>query len=97
MADYGAQMAAESTWEKYKNMIPTTSKCTSIILLVLNIIWPGLGTAVMGCMVPEFLVPNLIIALLQFVLTICVVGWVWSIIWGVFCLMKSKEPETTGR
>jgi len=89
MAEVLVKAQAESTWDKYKNMIPTTSKCFSIILVVCNIIWPGLGTAIMACMTPEFLVPNLIIALLQFVLTICVIGWVWSIIWGVFCLMKS--------
>ena len=89
MADFVVKTQAESTWNKYKNMIPSTSKCMAIVLLVLNIIWPGLGTAVMGCMASEFLVPNLIIALIQFVTAICVIGWIWSIAWGVFCLMKA--------
>jgi len=83
------QSTSVSTFEKYKNMIPITSKCMSIILLILNIIWPGLGTAIMGCMVSEHLVTNLVIGLLQFVTAICVIGWIWSIAWGVFCLMKS--------
>ena len=89
MAETLAKMEAQSTWDKYKNMIPTTSKCMSIVLLICNCIWPGLGTAIMACMVPEFMVTNLVIALLQFVLTICLVGWIWSVMWGVFCLMKS--------
>jgi uncharacterized membrane protein len=93
MAD---QLQALSYWEKYKGMIPTTSKCMAIVLLVLNCIWPGLGTAIMACMVREFMVENLVIALLQFVLAICVIGWVWSIIWGVFVLMKAKPEETAG-
>lgn len=89
MAD--VRVDAVSTWQKYKNMIPTTSKCMAIVLLVLNVIWPGLGTAIMGCLSPNFLVENLVIALLQFLLLFCLIGWIWSIMWGVFCLMKSTD------
>jgi hypothetical protein len=89
MAD--VRVDAVSKWQKYKNMIPTTSKCMAIILLVLNVIWPGLGTAIMGCLSPNFLVENLVIALLQFLLLFCLIGWFWSIMWGVFCLMKSTD------
>ena len=93
MADYQAHRETQSTWSKYKDMIPITTKCFAIVLMVLNIIWPGLGAAFMACLEPKFLKVNLIIALLQFVLTFIIIGWIWSIIWGVFCLMKSKDPE----
>ncbi len=76
-------------WEKYKNMIPTTSKVISIVILILNIIWPGLGTCIMACLARQFCFETLVIALLQFLLAICVIGWIWSIIWGVLCLLKS--------
>lgn len=78
-------------WNKWKNQIPALEALMSVIALVLNIIIPGSGTALMAAMVPNN--PNcndmIIVALLQFVLAIVLIGWIWSIIWGVYALQKS--------
>ena len=35
-------------------------KTVAIVLLVLNIIWPGLGTAISSCLAPKFMCPALL-------------------------------------
>lgn len=90
MADVQVTVKSDAVgcWEKYKAMIPVLTQVVAIILLILNVIFPGLGTAIMACLNTVYLCENLVIALLQFLTAPCLVGWIWSIIWGVFCVMR---------
>ncbi len=81
----------ESTWERLKNHLPVLSKTVAIILLVFNIFIPGLGTACLCCIGGDFKVEHLGIGLLQFLLSVCIIGWLWSITWGIILLIKSKD------
>jgi hypothetical protein len=80
----------ESRFQKHKNMIPTTNVFMAWWILICNFFWPGMGTCIMGCISNDFLVEHLVVALLQFVTAACCVGWIWSIYWGVVCLIKAR-------
>jgi TM2 domain-containing membrane protein YozV len=63
--------------------ITATEKSTAILCLILNIIFPGTGTIVNGCLGDQILI-SLFIGILQMVtLPLFLVGWVWSIAYGV--------------
>jgi len=81
-------MSLWTTIVELQNEIPSTNIVVAIILLLLNIFFPGLGTAVMS-LLNGFKPKTLLVALLQFLLTIILIGWIWSIWWGILCVTKS--------
>ncbi|MCP4367039.1 MAG: hypothetical protein GY797_02825 [Deltaproteobacteria bacterium] len=48
--------------------------------LILNIIWPGLGTMISACAGEKFQCNTLCHGVLQWLTSIVLVGWIWSII-----------------
>ena len=82
--------SAGSWWDRMKNLIPELNKVLAIILLVLNCIFPGVGTMCLSCLGPRFVWDHLIIGLLQLLLSFLIIGWVWSIFWGILLVMKSN-------
>ena len=72
------------------NEIEIVTPGCAMILLILNIFIPGLGTAINGfsgtvnCTL-------LVAGLLQFILAPVIIGWVWSIYFGCVILSKSKS------
>ncbi len=75
--------------DEIKAEIPSTSTVIAIVLLIINIFLPGVGTIVMSFL-DGFKLRTLIVGILQFVLTFVIVGWIWSIWWGILCLQKAK-------
>jgi len=69
-------------FEAWKQDIPVLSKGVAIFLLIINIFLPALGTLFMACLGPEFKPSQIIVALLQFLLTGLLIGWIWSVWWG---------------
>ena len=78
-----------SLLERWQAEIPIVNGCTAIILLIINIFLPGVGTIVM-CFLGGFKPNTLLVGLLQFFTAFLIIGWIWSIWWGVICLSKSK-------
>jgi hypothetical protein len=76
-------------FESWKQDIPVLSKGTAILLLILNIFIPALGTFLMACIGPEFKSSQLIVAILQFLLAGLLIGWIWSVWWGILVVEKS--------
>ena len=76
-------------WDEIQAEIPATSTILAVILLLLNIFLPGVGTIVMSFM-EGFKVKTLIVGILQLVLAGLIIGWIWSIYWGILVLQKSK-------
>ncbi len=72
------------------NSIPETSKINAIVILVLNILFPGIGTCIMACL-NSCSFTNLAVGLLQILLSLFCIGWIWAIWWGVICLQKSRD------
>jgi hypothetical protein len=85
-----AQAQTASKFQQLKDHIPVVSKVVAIIILVLNIFIPGLGTALMSCIGGKFIVEHLVIGLIQFILAPCVIGWIWSILWGILVVLRSS-------
>jgi hypothetical protein len=69
---------------------PQLGTCCAIIILLLNIFLPGIGTIIMGCMsrypCTWFCTGICQIILIPFFL----IGWIWSIITGINCLSHSR-------
>lgn len=90
------------------NAIPKMHLCGAAILCLLNIAIPGLGTIISaftvfcGCptkiekRMNAFLL-NILAGFLQMVTFIIIVGWIWSILWGMnfvqLAIAKGEEQE----
>lgn len=75
--------------EEIQGEIPSTTQVTAIILLIINIFFPGWGTIIMS-FIGGFKVKTLIVGILQFLTAFIIIGWIWSIWWGILCLQKSS-------
>ena len=62
----------------------------ALLILILNIIFPGLGTLITAFIAGEFNVKVLLVAIAQALLTCILIGWIWSILHGVWVYNKSK-------
>lgn len=82
---------AGSYYSKLKDHLPVLSKTIAIIILVINILFPGIGTMLLSCIGGQFKIEHIYVGLAQFLLAICVIGWIWSILWGVLLIMKSTS------
>lgn len=58
----------------------------AIVCGIINIFLSGIGTIVAGALDGD--TADIIIGLIQLVLIIIIVGWVWSIVWGVLMIIK---------
>ena len=83
-----AEVAAK--FEQIKGKLPTLNKVLAIVILVLNIILPGIGTIICSLIGPKFELDNLLVGIVQLLLAVCIIGWVWSIWWGIIVLQKSS-------
>lgn len=61
-----------------------------ILCLILNIIFPGIGTIINSVVGGDFLVKGLVVGLIQLFTAFLIIGWIWSIWWGFLILKKSK-------
>lgn len=80
----------EGFFTSLKNHLPTLNKVMAIIILILNIFFPGIGTMCLACVGGSFQVEHLIVGLVQLLLAALIIGWVWSILWGVLVVLKSS-------
>ena len=81
----------ESFYSKLKNHLPVLHKTVAIIILVFNIFIPGLGTMFLACMAGDFKKEHVFVGLAQMLFSVCVIGWVWSVLWGIILVMKSTK------
>ena len=76
-----------TTWS---SLIPSTNPCCAFLILIINIILPGIGTLIIACIGPCTSCSTLFCAgMLQLILAPCIVGWIWSIYWGILIVGKS--------
>jgi hypothetical protein len=70
---------------------PRLDTTTALIILILNILFPGIGTIVMGCQPGVNSGSWICIGILQMFLTLFIIGWIWSIITGIICLSNARQ------
>ncbi|XP_012942355.1 protein stum homolog [Aplysia californica] len=86
------------------NAIPCMPVGVAVVLCILNIVIPGLGTffsawtCLCGCKTKlgkpaKAFCLNLLSALLQMITFVFIVGWVWSIIWGMNFVQIATQTE----
>jgi len=92
----------------FRQAVPTMPVALAVVLCVVNVILPGVGTLVSaftvlcgckhGCQTTrEACVRNVLAGVLQIATIIIMVGWIWSIFWGVtFINEATKKPEEEG-
>ena len=73
--------------EDLQKTIKKSGSPLNIVLLILNIIWPGIGTMINSCL-GGFDSKAFLIGLAQWLLCCCFIGWIWSIYWGVLIFQK---------
>ena len=62
----------------------------ALVCLILNIIWPGFGTMISACAGEKFQCNTLCHGVLQNLTAIVIVGWIWSIMQGLWIYRASK-------
>ena len=78
-------------FQDWQNSIPAMKQVIAIILLIVNIFFPGIGTMISACVGGGKLITDqLLVGLLQWLTAFCIVGWIWSIYWGILMVQKAN-------
>lgn len=72
---------------------PVLETPMAAVVLIVNVIIPGLGTLVGGIIAHQKLIGR---AIAQFLLAIVIVGWVWGIITGIQALINASWAGKSG-
>jgi hypothetical protein len=73
--------------------VPKTTPKQAILVLVMNILLPGSGTMLIGCLADPKNADLMKTGVFQFISAIFVVGWIWSIWYGIEVVKKAGEAE----
>jgi hypothetical protein len=76
--------------EKLKNDIPVVTKTIGLILLIVNIFLPGVGTMISACVGSGCKWEQIIVGICQSFTSFLIIGWIWSIWWGIVIVQKSS-------
>ena len=87
MADTGKQAVGSC-----KAAVVKLDRTLAIVCLILNCIpfTSGVGTMISACTGKDFNCNALLYGILQLLLTFILVGWIWSIVHGIWLLDASK-------
>ena len=69
---------------------PRLDKTTALVVLILNIFFPGIGTMIMGC-IGNNAGGFICIGICQLLLTVFLIGWIWAIITGINALKYARD------
>ncbi|KAL0490980.1 hypothetical protein AKO1_009775 [Acrasis kona] len=72
--------------------VPKLSSPWHIICFILNVFTPGIGT-ILAALVTKSATKrkwNLLFGVLQLVLAAFIIGWLWSVVWGLLMLYRNK-------
>ena len=59
-----------------------------IICLVMNVFFPGTGSLIAAGNMED--IRTFVFGILQMLLTLILIGWLWSIIWGILIFVRSE-------
>jgi len=79
--------------ELHRISIVKLPRRTAIVILCLNVFLPGFGTFIAGLYGGgEVVFNNLIVGILQGLLSLILVGWIWSIYTG-YCIYEESYTQ----
>lgn len=64
-----------------------------MVVLLLNVIMPGVGTIFAALNSPELMTETILVGIFQFLTAFIVIGYVWSIAWSIELIKRNKEAE----
>ena len=81
-------------WEIISDL-PRLTGVWPFVVCILNIVLPGTGTMISSCVgySISWSKTQLVVGLLQMLTAIYLIGWIWSIWWGVVLLKKGLEDK----
>ena len=68
--------------------VPQVDKTMALIMLVINVFLPGIGT-IIAAVLDDSNMTKILIGVAQFILAMFLIGWLWAIVWGIFMLQKA--------
>eukprot|EP00056_Hartaetosiga_gracilis_P001111 m.42315 g.42315 ORF g.42315 m.42315 type:complete len:196 (+) comp10502_c0_seq3:59-646(+) len=88
-----------------KEMIPVMHPAMAVFLCIVNIFLPGIGTIIAGFLplcgaantgssgasIIGTLCMNFWVGIFQLALTLFIIGWIWSIFWGIAFIANSQH------
>ena len=81
-------------WEIVRDL-PRLNGVWPFVCCILNVFFPGTGTMISSCVgySISWSKTQLVIGLLQLLTAVYIIGWLWSIWWGVILLKKGLEDK----
>lgn len=70
--------------------VPTPPENLKLLCVILNFIpfLAGIGTIIAGVTDKTNVARDVVVGILQLVLTFALIGWIWSIVWAVVMLKR---------
>ena len=84
---------AENWCVKIRDSLPSLNPALAVLLLVVNIFLPGVGTMILGCLGGGCAWQHIIVGVLQLITAGIIIGWIWSIWWGILLVQKSTSNQ----
>lgn len=77
----------------YLQDVPYVYQPVAYVCAALNLFLPGFGTAIAACASQSQYVSKtqLCVAFMQFLTSLALIGWIWSIYWGYLIVIKSHQ------
>ena len=75
--------------EPYPNS-PVVDMNMAVVVLIVNIFFPGIGTIVAGVVGNK---PMIVRGILQLVLSLIIVGWIWALVTSIQVLQNAKWKQ----
>ena len=71
--------------------VPVIHNIIGYISLALNVVLPGSGTVLAACMAEKYVAnkTQLAVGLFQILTAVFIIGWCWSIYWGILIVQRS--------
>ena len=77
--------------ENWKYTIQPTDTLTAITFFAMNIFIPGSGTIANQLMADTLQCQGILAGVLQMLLSVFIVGWVWSVYWGYLIYRLARD------
>mmetsp|Transcript_1605 Transcript_1605/g.1545 ORF Transcript_1605/g.1545 Transcript_1605/m.1545 type:complete len:135 (+) Transcript_1605:43-447(+) len=82
----------KEVWEHITN-VPQLKSPWQYICFVLNVIIPGSGTMICSCFYKQWSKTLFMVGVFQLFLAYILIGWIFSIYWGVLIVRKSWQDK----
>jgi len=80
----------KKVFNEWKSDIPSLDKVVAVIIFIFSILTSGIATICLSFLGGNCRVSQILVGVLQLLLTPLLIGWIWSIYWGFLVYEKSR-------